>query len=341
MSPGRITIGVLASALLVACSTNAPPSPLERPDGAVSQVSITLKGHALRPNRHFSFEDTSVASPLLSTEQAYSGLRSLDLSGITYGPVIRSRTSDVADDLSSVATGCWLLSSAERPRIGFVMSIRRGGQQVAWFGKELRPNEHDPGKWERFNAEFLLRETNVLPDDSIVYYIWHRDRDPLFVDDLDLFFHSANVPGRPPGTAVHVDSMTIAHLPLPTAPCTCDPFPLLERSRLRIIGEHADSLGIPADSVPLANGVSWYRTASMPMAELRDAQGRSVAWVRPFCPTLGVDLLSFERVIVRADGPGRLLIIAFDVDDRDGQAVVAAAPPPVAATLTVQWPGTP
>ena len=206
-----------------------------------------------------------------------------------YSPAIRLRAGDVAEDLATVATGCWLSCAAAWPRIGFVMTIERGGEQVAWFGKDLRANEHEPGKWERFNAEFLLRETKVLPGDSIIYYIWNRDRDPLFVDDLDLFFHSANVPGRPLGAAVHVDSLTSKDMPLPFAPCTCEPFQLLERSRRKIIGEPVDSLGQPLDSARVARGFTWYRTSVMPLAELRDADGKRIAWVRPFCASLGID----------------------------------------------------
>lgn len=342
MSPDRsLRIALPTVLLALGCAHGEPASPFVRSDASAADPSIVLNGRTLRPDRHFDFEDTTVVSPLLSREMAHGGSRSLDLSEHTYSPAIRLRAGDVAEDLATVATGCWLSCSAARPRIGFVMTIERGGEQVAWFGKDLRTNEHEPGKWERFNAEFLLRETKVLPDDSIIYYIWNRDRDPLFVDDLDLFFHSANVPGRPLGAAVHVDSLSSKDMPPPFAPCTCEPFPLLERSRRKIIGEPVDSLGQPLDSARVARGFTWYRTGVMPLAELRDADGKRIAWVRPFCASLGIDLLSFERVIVRSQDDGRLLVVAFDMDERNGRSVVAAEPPPVAALLTIRTPGMP
>lgn len=339
MSAPRIGIAI-AVLLLAACGGEHDPSPFSSPDGPVSTVSIQRDGHALRPNLHFNFEDGEAQrSPLITKERVRTGAYALQLDGVEYSPPIKRRAGDVAEGLASVATGFWLYCEDTDPRISIVLTVERGdGEQIAWFGKDLKGSEHSPGKWERFNAEFLMRGTPVHPDDSLVLYIWNRDEEDLSIDDMDLYFISTEVPGREMGTAAHLDSLDPGHLPLPFAQCSCSPFQALPVLQQKLIGQSADSIGEAVPRVELWDGLSWYHTPTMAVAEIRDAHDLPIATVRPFCPALGVDLLSFEQVVVRNIGGHGVHILAFDVDSVKGQRVVAEAPAPVAAELTIDLP---
>ncbi len=334
---------IIATLLLTACGGGHDPSPFSSADGLVSEVSIEREGHTLRPNLHFSFEDSSAhRSPLITTERTRTGGHALGLGGEEYSSPIKRRAGDVAEGLASVATGFWLYCKDTEPRISIVLTVERGdGEQVAWFGKDLKATEHTPGKWERFNAEFLMRGTPVLPDDSLVLYIWNRDEEDLFVDDMDLFFISTEVPGRGSGTATPLDSLAPGHFPLPFAQYSCAPFQALAVLQKKLIGQPSDSVGEVVPRVELWNGFSWYHAPNMAVAEIRNADDVPVAIIRPFCAGLGVDLLSFERVVVRNIGQNSVYILAFDVELLNGQAVVARQPAPVAADISITIPATP
>lgn len=336
----RGIVPAIATLLLAACGGGHDPSPFSSADGSVSEVSIEREGHTLRPNLHFSFEDSNARrSPLVTAERVRTGGYALQMDGEEYSPPIKRRAGDVADGLASVACGFWLYCEDTDPRISIVLTVERGdGEQVAWFGKDLKASEHTPGKWERFNAEFLMRETPAQPDDSLVLYIWNRDEEDLSIDDMDLFFISTEVPGRELGSAAHLDSLAPGQLPLPFAQCGCTPFQALAVLQQKLIGQPSDSAGEVVPHVALWDGFSWFYTPGMAVAEIRNAQDVPVAVVRPFCSELGVDLLSYERVVVRNIGQHGVHILSFDVDMLNGRSVVARKPPPVAAELTISLP---
>lgn len=197
---------VLAWLLLLAgCTPQKDPSPYV-PDGPWAHTTVAVHERTITPNLHFSFEHEGDPLPRwCSMARAHDGSHSLRLKrGEEWTPVLKRALADVADTLHAVQAGAWLWSVDADPRCALVVSIeRRPGQPVAWFEKVLDESEQVQGEWIRLQAEFLMRERDLLPTDTVLIYFWNKGRRELYIDDMDVFFHSRSIPG---GTQLDPDT---------------------------------------------------------------------------------------------------------------------------------------
>ncbi|MBP6389344.1 MAG: hypothetical protein KA175_00790 [Flavobacteriales bacterium] len=314
------------------------PPPYDRPSLLRSGMSIRIGGRAVRPNMHFDFEVTGDTTKI-SRAHARSGASAQVIrSGTEYAPAIRRRAADVADTLVAVAVGLWVFTKGEKPPITIVASVDRGDQQLAWFGKDIHPSEHEPGKWQHFQAEFLLRDVAVTGDDQVSIYLWNRDKQLLYVDDMDVVFRSKRVLGRAPGIPFDLEDRTRGTLPPPFAQVSFH-----SRTDPAALGVVAgrDAPPLASVDVVLTPGSSdrLHYTPGDGVAHLIGADGRERALVRGWCRELGQDLLGFERLIAKQGSTG-VQLIGFDVDQDPAtdRIIVAAAPPPVGAELIITMP---
>jgi len=168
-------------------------------------MSLVIGERTLRPNLHFDFESSGDTS-LISREVAFSGISSQVIrAGKEFAPAIRRLAADVADTLASVAVGLWLHTAAERSPITIVVSLDRNDEQLAWFGREIQPREHEPNRWQPLRAEFHMGDLLVSGEDLVSVYIWNRDTQLVYIDDMDVVYRSTRMPGRRSGTAFDLE----------------------------------------------------------------------------------------------------------------------------------------
>lgn len=310
--------------------TSDPP-PFDRVVASRSCTHTAPDGRVLRPNLHFDMEH-SADPDRVSAAKARSGERSMRLApSDEYSAPIKRAVGEVADTLAAVVVGSWVQIDAADPRLTVVITVHRDGQQIDWYGKELRASEHQPGTWQRIQAELLFRDKVLLPTDVVSIYWWNRAGVEVFLDDVDLVFRSSRVPGT--GGAPKYD-LEQGRMPPPTA-------------AVRWVGAAtpADMGVIPGQEappiaevrVPLDHGRILFHRHGDAVARLMDGD-REVAFVRLWTPELGRDLLGFERILVTHSGKD-LLAVGYDVvPAADGRWMVATDPAPLAARLHITLP---
>lgn len=313
--------------------TTGDPAPHDRACRWRSALSITAGDHRIQPNLHFDFEH-SADSNWISRQKAHTGSSCMLIKeGVEYTPAIRRSVMNVADSLVAVNVGLWLLTDTTDPSLTIVSTVERGGQQVAWAGKELDTLEHLVGEWQRLNAEFPFSELVLAQDDVISVYLWNRNKQQVYVDDMDIAFRSRRVPGRTAGEAFRIEGPKGGRMPLPFAKvsflATVDP-----KSGGVFVGQAAPPISAP--EVPLAPGSAhrFRMPAGSAVGHVVDADGAARALVRAWCPEVGRDLLGYEHVLV-SPGDRGLRFIAFDVDidAASGRRTVAQVPAPIGAEL--------
>ncbi|MBK8340360.1 MAG: hypothetical protein IPK99_10405 [Flavobacteriales bacterium] len=335
--PGGPVSAARPSADGATLETQDPP-PYDRPSLLRSGMSIAIGDHRVRPNMHFDFEVTSDTTKI-SHAHARSGVSAQVIrSGTEYAPAIRRRAAEVADTLTAVAVGLWLFTKAEKPPVTIVVSVDRGDKQLAWFGKDMYPAEHEPGKWQHFQAQFFLRDVVVTGDDQVSIYLWNREKERVYIDDMDVVFRSRQALGRAHGIAFDLEDSTHRIMPLPFAQVAfhseVDP-----SSFGVMVGKEAPLSTIT--EVPLSPGsaLRWRYAPGDAVARVVGGDGKDVALVRAWCIELGCDPLGYERVVV-APGSTGLRMVAFDVDmdASSGRATVAKTPPPRGVELIITAP---
>ncbi len=304
--------------------------------GPWSKVEFDSNGQAIHPNLRFDFEiHLNSDSTRLSSAWSHAGRRSYRmLPGEEYSPAIRRRCSEVATTLSAVEVGFWSWSPSPNTLVTAVVSIDRDGKQLAWFGKDLRADT-SVKRGARLNCNYLLRDLGVLPDDQISVYLWKRGGADAFIDDMDVYFHSSEVPGRTNGTALPLDSVgRRGGHPMGYAAI------LVKDVEPDTVRFHP---GAPAPSTTVDDvrfGTSdnrWRFVPDQGVAYLVNAQGIPTAMLRPWSPVSRTDLTHFERVVARAIPQG-VEITGLDVEVRDGKEVVASIPAPMALILELSPP---
>lgn len=312
--------------------TTTDPPPFDRPLAARSGPSITIAGRTLRPNLHFDME-TSADSTMLVSTVARSGRRSMLLKASQeYGPAIRRRAGDVGAPVTSIAAGLWCRT--DDPGLVIVTTVHRGGEQRAWYGKELRASEHTPGTWQRLQGELFLRDLEVADDDVVTIYLWNKHHHDTWIDDMDVVFRSGDVLGRDSIRAHDLEDSARTTRPLPFAGVEClgavDP----ALAGLRI----GDAPPPGTDGIAVPVGVfRWRYRPGDGVARLVDGTEQARYLVRPWCAATG-DLLGYERVHVGTEA-GALRIIGYDVDIlEDGSERIATTPAPRGALLRITTP---
>ena len=312
-------------------TTNDPP-PFDRPVAARSGPSIAIGDRRVRPNLHFDME-SSADSAMLVSGTARSGRRSMYLRATDeYGPSIRRRAGDVGAPLTSIGVGLWC--SSNEPGLSIVVTIIRGKNEIAWFGKDLKAHEHTPRTWQRLQAEFPVRGSGVSPDDVVTFYLWNRHHHEVWIDDMDVVFRSGDVLGRDSIRAHDLEDSARTTRPLPFATVEClgaaDPV----QAGVRVGDAPPEATAL----IALPDGpYRWRYAPGDGVARLIDGAGQARYLVRPWCTTTG-DLLGFERVQVSAD-PGGLRIVGYDVDPAaDGGHRVADTPAPRGALIRITAP---
>ena len=299
--------------------------------GPWSTVKFDLDGSTVRPNLRFDFEvPVSADTVRLSRKWSHGGERSYRMApGDDYSPAVRRRVQDVATTLSAVEVGFWMWSPSPKTLVTAVVSIDRGSKQLAWFGKDL-PADTGAAQGSRLNCSFLMRDLALEPTDIISVYFWKRGGEEAFVDDIDLYFHSAEVPGRAGGTAFALDSMGVGGLvPMGYATVSVTEVPV-------------DTVRFPAGGtavntteavVPIGGtDKQWCFVPQEGVAYLIDADGTPIAMLRPWSPTSRTDITHFERVVAERK-PHGVLLTGFDVDNGDGTDRIASYPAPQAMIL--------
>jgi hypothetical protein len=309
------------------------PAPHDRACRSRSALTMSMGDHWIRPNLHFDFED-SADSSWISRQKAHTGSSCMLIKeGVEYTPPIRRSVMYVADSLQAVNVGLWLLADTTDPSLTIVSTVERKGQQVAWAGKELDTLEHLAGEWQRLNAEFQFSELVLAQDDVISVYLWNRNKQQVYVDDMDIVFRSRRVPGRTTGEAFRIEGPKGGHMPLPFAKVSfvanVDP-----KSEGVFVGQAAPPISAP--EVPLVPGSAhrFRLPAGSAVGHVVDADGVAQALVRAWCPEVGRDLLGYEHMLV-SPGDRGLRFIAFDVDidAASGRRTVAQVPAPIGAEL--------
>lgn len=314
------------------------PPPYDRPSLLRSGMSIPFGARTLRPNLHFDFE-TSGDTSRISRAQARSGASSQVIrSGTEYAPAIRRNVSDVADTLTAVAVGLWLYSGSKSSPVTIVTTVDRGGKQLAWFGKEIPAREYERSTWQRFQAEFLLRDITVWGDDEVSIYLWNREKELVYIDDMDVVFRSRTALGRATGTPFDLEDGSRGVPPPPFADVAFHA--AIDLSEMGVIvGQTAPEPMV--GEVVLTPGSTdrfQYRPGDA-VGRILAADGKELALVRAWSPELMRDLLGYERVLI---GPGSrgVRIAGFDVDlePASGRRLVAKEPPPLGAELILTLP---
>ncbi len=299
--------------------------------GPWSTVKFDVDGRIIRPNMRFDFEVPSTSdTSRLSRKWSHGGERSYRMtSGDDYSPAVRRRVQDVATALSAVEVGFWMWSPSPKTLITAVVSIDRGSKQVAWFGKDL-PADTGAARGSRLNCNFLIRDVALEPSDIISVYFWKRGGAEAFVDDIDIYFHSAQVPGRSEGTAFALDSMGVGgRFPMGYAALSVKSVPA-DTARFR--GGIA-AVNTTVDAVPIGGtDKQWRFVPQEGVAYLIDASGTPIAMLRPWSPTSHTDITHFERVVAERNAQG-ILLTGFDVDTEDGTDRIASSPAPQAMIL--------
>ncbi len=313
--------------------TTGDPAPHDFACRSRSALTMSIGDHWIQPNLHFDFEH-SADSNWISRQKAHTGSSCMLIKeGVEYTPAIRRSVVNVADSLVAVNVGLWLLTDTTDPSLTIVSTVERRGQQVAWAGKELDTLEHVPGVWQRLNAEFQFSELVLAQDDVISVYLWNRNKQQVYVDDMDIVFRSRRIPGRTTGEAFRIEGPKGGHMPLPFAKVSfvadVDP-----KSGGVFVGQAAPPIIAP--EVPLAPGSAhrFRLPAGSAVGHVVDADGTARALVRAWCPEVGRDLLGYEHVLV-SPGDRGLRFIAFDVDidAASGRRTVAQVPAPIGAEL--------
>lgn len=333
-SPKRIGGQPPAVAAIVQGATGiltGDPAPFTYASGLWSAVTYGSDGSAVHPNLQFDFEvPESGDQKGLSEAWARSGNRSYRMeAGEEYSPAIRRRAGDVATKLVNVDVGLWAWSSSPRTLLTAVVTLDRDQKQLAWFGKDLQADT-SARSGQRLNAGFRMEHLDVQPGDVVSVYLWKRGGAEAFIDDMDLFFHSAEVPGRAQGEPVRLDAAD------PALPQYAD---------MAVIPAAVDSSrfrpGMPAASttlgaVPFGQGpMAWRFVPAQGLAFLQGPDGEDLALIRPFVD--GKDATHYDRVFAETDGTG-VRLTSFDVE-RDGEMErIAAVPAPWSVQLELRRP---
>lgn len=300
--------------------------PFSLASGAWSLTAYEQGGKMIRPNLQFDFEraaDEDTAR--LSRRWAHGGTYSYRMdAGTEYSPAIRRRLRDVAVRLASVDVGFWAWSSGSDVKVTAVVSIDRDGKQVAWFGKDIALSAAD-AEGSRMNARFLIGDQRLDTTDVVSVYFWKRGKEDAYLDDVDLFFHSSEVPGRRLGTPVALDSIAAGTQPyLVFAPVAVHDVVV---DTLRF-GAEKEAPPTTMDAIPFGTtGKRWKFVPQEGLAYLLDANDRAVALIRPWSSASGIDIAHFDRVLAEQAGEA-LLLTGFDVAMRNGRAWVKAQPAP-------------
>ncbi|MCB0774186.1 MAG: hypothetical protein KDB93_12520 [Flavobacteriales bacterium] len=314
-------------------STGDEP-PFSVASGPWSMVQYTEGDKAIRPDLHYTFEPTPGAdSSRLSSAWAHGGTHAFRMApGDEYSPAIRRRAADVAIKLSAVDVGFWMWTPAPATLLTAVVTIDRKGKQIAWYGKDL-PADTAARTGVRLNASFLMGDLAVEPDDILSVYLWKKGGGEAFIDDMDLFFHSAEVPGRKLGKPLALDSLEAGGpVPLTYAKPTVSDIPV-DTARFRA--------GLPAlpttrEAVPFGRSShAWRFVPEEGLVWLQDTGGKPLGLIRPWSPGSRKDITHFDRVVAKTT-PDGIVVTGFDVDRTHGGERIAASPRPI--SLSITWP---
>lgn len=311
------------------------PPPFDRACRSRSDMVAVFGDRTIHPNIHYDFEHSSDSS-WFSEQLVHTGRSSaLIREGQEYSPAIKRVVRTVADTLIAINAGLWMLSDANNPSLTIVCTVERGGQQLAWFGKDLDTLEHHPGQWQRLNAEFPIRDQVLDPEDVVSVYLWNRNKHVVFFDDMDVVFRSGRIPGKAKGTAYSIEDPTDASMPLPFAKVSF--LGAVEPSSTGIVaGQEAPA--VTSASLPTSPGSAehWQYTPGSAVGKLIGADGVARALVRAWSPEVGRDLLGFEQLQVTPGTKG-LRFVGFDVDINaaTGTRSVAREPAPMGAELLI------
>ncbi|MCO5276263.1 MAG: hypothetical protein M9900_15265 [Flavobacteriales bacterium] len=305
------------------------PAPFGFATGPWSTVAFETDGHTVRPDLQFSFEvPPGSDTTLLSRQWSHAGARSYRMApGDEYSPAIRRRVQDVALGFSAVEVGLWAWSPSPGVLVTAVVSIDRDGKQVAWFGKDMVIPEDTVRSGARLNGSFLLRDLALEPTDVVSVYLWKRGGKEAFIDDLDLFFHSGEVPGRKLGQAFPLDSTgkaALGYADVVLQEVVPDP---------ARFSAGAPAVNTTVDAIPIGGtGQRWQFKPDEGVAYLLDPVGQPAAMLRPWSATSGRDITHFDRVVAEPTAEG-IRLTGFDVVAKDGEERMAASPAPMAVTL--------
>ncbi|HMN05137.1 MAG TPA: hypothetical protein PKD45_05360 [Flavobacteriales bacterium] len=307
--------------------------PFAYASGAWSMVTYGEGDAVIRPNLRFDFElPPGMDTSRLGREWARSGTRSYRMGrGDEYSPAVRRLVRDVAINLSAVEVGLWAWSPSPSTLLTVVVSIDRAGKQVAWFGKDLLA---DPAAkaGQRVNAQFLVRDTKIESDDVLSVYLWKRGGAEAFIDDMDIFFHSDEVPGRAQGRALALDSLLPdGPRPLHYAQVSITDVPV-DTARFRVGGT---APATTVEAVPIGGTPRFWRfVPEEGTAWLQDAGGEQLELIRPWSTAANRDITHYDRVVA-TPLPQGLLLTGYDVEHAGEGERIAGWPAPLALKLEI------
>ena len=299
--------------------------------GQWSNVKFEKDGRTIRPNMRFDFEVSSaVDTSHISRSWSHFGISSYRMSpSEEYSPAVRRHIADVATTLSAVEVGFWMWSPSPKTLVTAVVSIDGKSKQLAWFGKDL-PADTSCAKGSRLNCSFLLRDLPIGPNDMVSVYLWKRGGAEAFIDDMDIYFQSAEVPGRRIGKAYALDSAAVGgQAPMGYAEISVKDIPVDSTRFL------AGMTSMPTTVVPVRIGDSDWQWRFVPeegTAYLLDADGTPTNLLRPRSLGSRTDITHFDRIVAETKPKG-ILLTGFDVNIEGGKEVIASMPQPMSLLL--------
>lgn len=306
-------------------------APFAFASGPWSNVAYLEGDRLIRPNLWFDFEERdSVDGVRHSGAWSHGGSQAFLLArDEDYSPAIRRRIADVASSLSAVDVGFWMWSQDPSAMLTAVVSIDRGDKQVLWFGKDINADT-SAQRGTRLNCRFLVRDEQLEPTDIISVYLWKRGKADVFIDDMQVHFHSDEVLGRKLGRPIALDSLDARGT---------DP---LEYGHIQVLDQPVDTNrflpGMPVvnttlEAVPFGeSGMYWRFVPQEGLAYLEDRSGMPMALLRPWSAHARTDVTHFDRVVATAR-PNGVEVTGFDVEVLDGNERIAEHPAPMSVLL--------
>ena len=124
----------------------------------------------------------------LPTERPYSGIRSSKLVGKDqYCPGINTFLGyfDLKDK-KYFDIGAWIWSKDKDMYATYILEIHDTSKQeiVSWNRVDIKSSDFKTGEWVRIHSAFPAKEEFLKPEHKIKIYIWNRNENTVYIDDL-------------------------------------------------------------------------------------------------------------------------------------------------------------
>lgn len=163
---------------------------LNTPSGPVLSIYKTMDSlhvSSIIRNEFWDFESEEDAG-IATVENLLSGSRVNKLGkDMEYGKTLRL-TLDTNYQGSAVAVNvnAEMMSEEQLPRLLFVVSVDRNGENVYWNSQWLGFVIQRAFQWERWNLSFDLGEEQLQVGDQLTMFFWSPDKQSVYLDNVGI-----------------------------------------------------------------------------------------------------------------------------------------------------------